>query len=220
MAWAWAAWICVCVVWGTTYLAIRIALETLPPALMGAMRWIVASAILAAGLWLLVGEGLVGEYAIVDEFNIVFIVINTLVGFTTALFSASYIGHEIETGRLSPLFVRFYHATFQAMMGSMNVALVANNIGVMWVGLELATLQGGDQIAQDHPRLLVRLWAEPEGVGDEVVDRHPHAGHGEQHAGAQPRAEARPAGEGRADGDPRRGGQKPVRRHSIRSQSA
>ena len=83
---------------------------------------------------------IVGDYAIVDEFNIVFIVINTLVGFTTALFSASYIGHEIETGRLSPSFVRFYHAMFQAMMGSMNVALIANNIGVMWVGLELATL--------------------------------------------------------------------------------
>ena len=66
--------------------------------------------------------------------------INTLVGFTTALFSASYIGHEIETGRLPPTFVRFYHAMFQAMMGSMNVALIANNIGVMWVGLELATL--------------------------------------------------------------------------------
>ena len=88
----------------------------------------------------MVGDGTVGDYAIVDEFNVVFIVINTLVGFTTALFSASYIGHEIETGRLSPGFVRFYHAMFQAMMGSMNVALVANNIGVMWVGMELATL--------------------------------------------------------------------------------
>jgi hydrogenase-4 component F len=29
---------------------------------------------------------------------------------------------------------------FQAMMGSMNLSLIANNIGVMWVGLELATL--------------------------------------------------------------------------------
>jgi drug/metabolite transporter (DMT)-like permease len=51
MALAWMAWVCICVVWGTTYLAIRIALETLPPALMGAMRWIVAAAILAIGLW-------------------------------------------------------------------------------------------------------------------------------------------------------------------------
>ena len=60
------------------------------------------AATLAAGLWLMVSEGVVGDYAIVDEFNVVFIVINTLVGFTTALFSASYIGHEIDTGRLSP----------------------------------------------------------------------------------------------------------------------
>jgi hydrogenase-4 component F len=101
---------------------------------------IVSAATFGAGLWLVVGERSVGDYAIVDEFNIVFIAINTLVGFTTALFSASYIGHEIETGRLSPSFVRFYHAMFQAMMGSMNLSLIANNIGVMWVGLELATL--------------------------------------------------------------------------------
>ena len=69
-----------------------------------------SAATLAAGLWLMVGDGTVGTYAIVDEcFNVVFIIINTLVGFTTALFSASYIGHEIETGRLLPGFVRFYH---------------------------------------------------------------------------------------------------------------
>jgi len=54
---------------------------------------------LCRGLWLVVGERSVGDYAIVDEFNIVFIAINTLVGFKTALFSASYIGHEIETGK-------------------------------------------------------------------------------------------------------------------------
>ena len=72
--------------------------------------------------------------------NTFFIVLNTLVGFTTSAFSASYIGHEIETGHLTPLFVRFYHAMFQGMMAAMNMALLANNIGVMWVGLELATL--------------------------------------------------------------------------------
>ena len=47
---AWVAWIIVCVVWGTTYLAIRISLETLPPALMAAMRWLAAGGLLAAGL--------------------------------------------------------------------------------------------------------------------------------------------------------------------------
>jgi hydrogenase-4 component F len=67
-------------------------------------------------------------------------VLTTLVGFTTSIFSATYIAHEIEIGRITPAFLRFYHAMFQAMMGAMNVALVANNIGLMWVGVEVATL--------------------------------------------------------------------------------
>ena len=51
----------------------------------------------------MVGATDVGDYVIVDEINIVFIILNTLVGFTTSVFSASYIGHEIETGQLTPL---------------------------------------------------------------------------------------------------------------------
>src|SRR5947209_14488087 len=47
---AYFAFVAVCVVWGTTYLAIRIALETIPPLLMAAVRWIVAGSILAAAL--------------------------------------------------------------------------------------------------------------------------------------------------------------------------
>ncbi len=94
----------------------------------------------AAGLSFLALPRIVEDYVILDDLNIFFIVLNTLVSFTTSAFSASYIRHEIETGRLTPLFVRFYHAMFQGMMASMNMALIANNIGVMWVGLELATL--------------------------------------------------------------------------------
>jgi hydrogenase-4 component F len=93
-----------------------------------------------AGLSLLfVGRGS-SVYFIVDEVNILFVILNTLVGLTTAVFSANYIGHEIETGKLTAHFVRFYHAMFLAMIGAMNLALTANNIGLLWVGLELATL--------------------------------------------------------------------------------
>ena len=93
-----------------------------------------------AGVSLLFIDRGASSYFIVDEMNILFIILNTLVGFTTSVFSASYIGHEIETGKLTPLFVRFYHAMFLGMMGSMNLALTANNIGLLWVGLEMATL--------------------------------------------------------------------------------
>ena len=62
-----------------------------------------------------------GDILIVDDFNIYLIVLTTFVAFTTAIFSASYIGHELETGRLTPMFLRFYHALYQAMIGAMNV---------------------------------------------------------------------------------------------------
>ncbi len=93
-----------------------------------------------ASLSFLAMPPVVEDYVILDSLNTFFIILNTLVGFTTAAFSASYIGHEIETGHLTPLFVRFFHAMFQGMMASMNMALLSNNIGVMWVALELATL--------------------------------------------------------------------------------
>ena len=79
-------------------------------------------------------------YLLVDDLNNVFIVLTTFVGFTTSVFSASYIGHELDIGRLTPRFLRFYHAMYQLLMFAMNLALVANNIGMMWVAIELATL--------------------------------------------------------------------------------
>jgi hydrogenase-4 component F len=96
---------------------------------------------LIAALSLFVTERLQpGRYLLVDDLNIVFIVLNTFVGFTTSVFSANYIAHELETGRLTPANLRFYHAMYQIMMFGMNLAFVSNNIGLMWVAVELATL--------------------------------------------------------------------------------
>lgn len=45
---AYLSWIAVCVIWGTTYLGIRISLESMPPALMGGLRWTIAGTLLTA----------------------------------------------------------------------------------------------------------------------------------------------------------------------------
>lgn len=45
---AYIAWIAVCVLWGTTYLGIRIALETIPPALVGGLRFTAAGILMIA----------------------------------------------------------------------------------------------------------------------------------------------------------------------------
>jgi drug/metabolite transporter (DMT)-like permease len=47
---AYGAWAIVCVLWGTTYFGIRVSLETMPPGLMGGIRWTMAGAALAAWL--------------------------------------------------------------------------------------------------------------------------------------------------------------------------
>ena len=101
-----------------------------------------ASALLTllAALSLLVRKPAPGPYLLVDDLNIVFIVLNTFIGFTTSVFSASYIGHELETGRLTPNKLRFYHAMYQILLFGLNLALLANNIGLMWVAIELSTL--------------------------------------------------------------------------------
>ena len=93
-----------------------------------------------AALSLFFGRPAPGSYLFVDDLNNVFIVLTTFIGFTTSVFSASYIGHELEIGRLTPTYLRFYHAMYQLLMFAMNLALLANNIGVMWVAIEIATL--------------------------------------------------------------------------------
>jgi len=116
-------------------------LIVLPGYVLSARLNVVASLVtLGAAVLLFFERPSPGQYLHVDDLNVVFIVLNTFVGFTTSVFSASYIAHEIEIGRLTPAYLRFYHAMYQTMMFGMNLALVANSIGLMWVAVELATL--------------------------------------------------------------------------------
>ena len=131
---------------GTTLVLAIPAVAAAALAVLPGYRWSARLNVLAsfftllAALSLFVVRAQPGTYFIVDDLNIVFIVLSTLVGFTTSVFSASYIGHELETARLTPTNLRFYHAMYQIMMFGMNLALIANNIGLMWVAIELATL--------------------------------------------------------------------------------
>ena len=99
-----------------------------------------ALATFLSALYLLVERPQPTGYLFIDDLNVVFVVLGTFVGFTTSAFSASYIAHELEIGRLTPRYLRFYHAMYQTLMFAMNLALVSNNIGLMWVAVELATL--------------------------------------------------------------------------------
>lgn len=59
MSKAYLAFITVCVVWGTTYVAITVALQTVPVLLVAGLRWMFAGVVLSA-LMLATGRGLPG----------------------------------------------------------------------------------------------------------------------------------------------------------------
>jgi hydrogenase-4 component F len=79
-------------------------------------------------------------FLLIDDFNIYLVALTAFVAFTTSLFSARYVLHEVAIGRLVARYLRFYHAMYQAFVFTMLLALTANNLGVMWVALEGATL--------------------------------------------------------------------------------
>ncbi|MDO8281517.1 MAG: hydrogenase 4 subunit F [Thermodesulfovibrionia bacterium] len=81
-----------------------------------------------------------GKFFFVDAFNVYLAVLTSFVSMTTAIFSRRYMRREREHGRVGHLGMRFYHAMFQLFIFAMLLCLLTNNIGVLWIAMELATL--------------------------------------------------------------------------------
>jgi hydrogenase-4 component F len=76
----------------------------------------------------------------VDPFNVFLVALTAFVGFTTSIFSRPYMRIEREHGRLTPARLRLYHSMYQVFNFTMLLALLTNNMGILWVALEAATL--------------------------------------------------------------------------------
>lgn len=92
---------------------------------------------------------------LIDPFNVYLIVLTAFVGFTTSIFSSPYMAHEKNIGKLSDGRLKLYHSMFQGFMLAMYLVLTTNNMGIMWVAMEGATLA---------TVLLVSLYRTPESI--------------------------------------------------------
>jgi hydrogenase-4 component F len=81
-----------------------------------------------------------GNYFLVDAFNVYLVVLTAFVSLTTAIFSRKYMRREVEHGRIGPIRLRFYHAMFQLFIFAMFLCLLTNNVAILWISMELATL--------------------------------------------------------------------------------
>ncbi|HUF20349.1 MAG TPA: hydrogenase 4 subunit F [Burkholderiales bacterium] len=76
----------------------------------------------------------------IDPLNVFLVTLTAFVAFTTAVFSGPYMKIEREHGRMTPRRMRLYHCMYQLFSFTMLVALTTNNLGILWVAMEAATL--------------------------------------------------------------------------------
>ncbi len=137
-----------------------IALALLRP--LGLAGWLnvtVSAVSFGAAAWLtwtVAATGEVSGYSFrVDAFNVYLVTLTAFVGLTTSIFSRPYMRYVCETGMTTRRGMRIYHAMYQAFMFTMLLALTTDNLGVLWVAVEGATLA---------TVLLVSLYRTPEAV--------------------------------------------------------
>ncbi len=100
---------------------------------------------------LLIGGGMF----YIDAFNVYLLVLTAFVGLTTAIFSRAYMLDEMAHGRVNTKRLQLYHAMYQGFLFTMLLALSTNNLGILWVAMEGATLA---------TVMLVSLYRTPESV--------------------------------------------------------
>ncbi len=101
-------------------------------------------------------EGVISDSVFrVDSFNVYLLVLTAFVGMTTSIFSRPYMQYVCESGKTTERGLRLYHVMYQLFMFTMLLALSADNLGVLWVAIEGATLA---------TVLLVSLYRTPEAI--------------------------------------------------------
>jgi hydrogenase-4 component F len=80
------------------------------------------------------------EQFFVDAFNVFLVALTAFVAFTTSLFSRPYMRIEQHHGKLTANMLRLYYSMYQLFSFTMLLALLTNNMGILWVAMEAATL--------------------------------------------------------------------------------
>jgi hydrogenase-4 component F len=76
----------------------------------------------------------------IDPLNVFLVTLTTFVSLTTAIFSRPYMRIEQDHGKMTPVRMRLYHSMYQLFSFTMLVGLTTNNLGIIWVAMEAATL--------------------------------------------------------------------------------
>ena len=76
----------------------------------------------------------------IDPLNVFLVTLTAFVGLTTAIFSRPYMRIEQDHGKMTSPRMRLYHSMYQLFSFTMLLGFTTNNLGIIWVAMEAATL--------------------------------------------------------------------------------
>ena len=94
------------------------------------------------------------QFLFCDKLSAFFIGLNSFITMTTSLYAISYLQNEPQTA-LYHFIYRFYHTFFHVFTLGMLIVILSNNIALMWIAMELATVSSVVLVAlyQTHEAL-------------------------------------------------------------------
>lgn len=80
------------------------------------------------------------EFLVIDGLSSVFVLTIGMVGTISSLYAVSYLRHDQETGEIEGSRIGRFYALLHLFIAAMYLAVLADNLGVMWVAIEATTI--------------------------------------------------------------------------------
>jgi len=81
-----------------------------------------------------------GQFIFIDPLSALILCLVAIIGFMVALYSLTYLAHDIREGEFSEKRLRWYYFWLHIFVFTMFFVLVSANLGIMWVAVEGTTL--------------------------------------------------------------------------------
>lgn len=114
---------------------------------------VATAAVLLRLIWQVATQGRIHSgLFLIDELSLIPLLIVALLTVTSTLFSSSYMQREFEEGHISQTMLARYYALLQVFVFTMVGALIAENLGILWVMIEATTLSSALLVASFFTR--------------------------------------------------------------------
>jgi len=99
------------------------------------------------------------RFLVIDRLSAVFVLIIGLVGTLCSLYTVHYLRRDVASGELAERRVGWFFSLLHIFMGTMYLAVLADNLGVMWVAIEGTTIASALLVSfYGHKAALEAAW--------------------------------------------------------------